>query len=571
MSGSSQTPGGVRWNEHKAGLEGVDKARVQKMITELSKGSRFYAREQEKAAQLSARVAEFKRNTDAIRKDESRMARTLRFVDTQLIPTLESSRVCGRVLACLDFDAFFAAIEALDDPKLRGIPHAVGAGDRGVLSTASYEARKFGVRSAMPVYIARKLCPELKIVPVRMQRYKEMSKLVETEVLAKYDPGYRMGSIDEAYLDLTELCENRKVEDIVHDIHEDVRRVTDGLTVSVGVAPNCKVAKIAVDLRKPDGTTIILPNEDEDERVKVVEFMRELKLRKIPGIGRVLESYLQDGLGINNVGEILDNRALIAAALSDRSVPFLIRSALGIGEAFTAAEDEEHVRKGMSRQRSFAPEKNETKLLAMLSDIARILEGDTIKRELLGARTVVLKLKTSDFVPHTRSVTVPDGRMVSKAAEFESYAAELLRNEFPIELRLLGIGLQNLRYKKEAIDTAVDSKRSIKRFLKPTEKSASSNSATDTNGRLATRSLAERTPRRKNNAFIRFKRCAACAAGSPVAEGELPPSHEFEFLCPVCNARCFRELGSLNAHLDKCIAEEQCDGDVRASKKPRFE
>ncbi len=572
MSGTSQTPGGIKWNEYKAGLEGVDKKRVQAVINELSKGSKFYVREQKKAAELAARVAQVRKTVAAVRRSPKRLEVRQHEIDAKVIPSLEALRVSGRVLACLDFDCFFAAVEALDDPALVGTPHAVGGStERGVLSTASYEARRYGVRSAQPVFIAKSLCPELRIVKVRMERYKEMSTLVQEQVLAKYDPGFRMGSIDEGYLDLTHLvAAGRAAEEIVAELRAEVKRVTGGLTISVGVAPNCLVAKIAVDMNKPDGQTVVLPaTENECEELK--KFMAPLKLRRVPGIGRVLESHLEGGLDVKVVGDILKERALIAEVMGERTLRFLLRASMGIGEAHTFAEgEEEAVRKGMSRQRSFAPEKDESKLFLMLREIAEMLESDCRRKEMIGARCVILKLKRSDFVPATRNVTVPDGGMVSTADEFMKFAGKLLKAELPIELRLLGIGLQKLTFKEEAPDP----KSSIVRFLKQenegqTQKLLQSKSlaekvgnGVEESGRKSTdrkmertirssqkllnsKSLAEKLGKReRGGSAIHFRRCAGCRG-----KGE----HEHELVCPVCSARCFNDNGALNRHVDECL------------------
>ncbi len=359
---------------------------MQAMITKLSQGSRFYLREQKKAAALAARIAVVREEVEAAERSPDKLAARKAEIDAKLLPELEAQRVSGRVLACIDFDCFFAAVEALDNPSLVGVPHAVGGTKNGVISTASYEARRFGVRSAMATFIARKLCPQLRIVPGRMARYKEISKLVEHEVLAKFDPGYRMGSLDEAFLDVTHLVsDTRSAEDVISELRSTVKRVTGGLTASVGVGPNRLVAKISADMNKPDGQTIILP---EDEQKGVIEFMAGLPLRKVPGIGRVLEAWLADGIGLSCVGDIFEKRAVIAEVVSERTLHFLLRSALGIGCAFTdSGGDEEVSRKGISRQRSFSPERDEAKLMEMLHRICVMLEEDVQKA---GVRVPVL-------------------------------------------------------------------------------------------------------------------------------------------------------------------------------------
>lgn len=560
----SQLPGGIKWNEHKAGLAGVDKERVQAIVTQLSKGSRFYEREKEKAKKLAERVESVRREVEAARRSPDVLTARQEEVDSTLLPQLEAQRVCGRVLACVDFDCFFAAVEALDDPSLVGVPHAVGSKTNGVLSTASYEARRYGVRSAMPVFIANKLCPQLRTVPVRMERYKEISQLVRDEVFERFDPGFTMGGLDEGFLDLTHLVNaQRSAADVVSELRAEVQRVTGGLTVSVGCAPNRLLAKICADMNKPDGQTLVLPDGD-DSRATAIEFMAELPLRKVPGIGRVLESFLEDGLDIKNVGDLFTHRALIAEVFSERTLCFLLRVALGIGGAFTKRDgDEEWVRKGISCSRTFSPERDDSKLMAKLRQICEMLEQDVRKAGIEGARTVVLKLKTSDFVPISRSATIPLKGMVSTADDFLKYGAKLLKVEMPCELRLIGVGLQKLTFKSECIPVP---KNSITKYLhKGTESDESPEKApADTQHADAgkgcksvpssqslfkSRSFAEKIT---NKTQRRKPSCAACE-GNTEGMNSADAKHVESLLCPVCNSRCFKNLSSLNSHIDECL------------------
>ena len=180
----------------------------------------------------------------------------------------------------LDMDAFFASVEQLDDPSLRGRPVIVGgSSERGVVSTASYEARRFGVHSAMPVVMARKLCPQGVFLPGRRERYAELSRRV-MEVLSTFSPLVEQASIDEAYLDITGT--ERLFGDVnrlVARLKADVRRATGGLTCSVGVAPIKFLAKICSDINKPDGVFILRPESLD-------AFLCALPVRKLPGVGK---------------------------------------------------------------------------------------------------------------------------------------------------------------------------------------------------------------------------------------------------------------------------------------------
>ncbi len=196
----------------------------------------------------------------------------------------------------VDMDAFYASVEQVDQPDLQGKPVIIGKGKRGVVSAASYEARKFGVHSAMPIFEARRLCPKGVFLPVRMSRYREVSRMIMA-ILGSYTPLMEKASVDEAFLDVTgtERLFGTPVQ-VAESIKSRIRKET-GLTCSIGVAPNKFLAKIASDLEKPDGLTVI-PHE------KVKDFLRYLPVQKIPGVGsRTLD--LLKGLGVVYAADIL--------------------------------------------------------------------------------------------------------------------------------------------------------------------------------------------------------------------------------------------------------------------------
>ena len=197
----------------------------------------------------------------------------------------------------VDMDAFYASIEQKDHPELRGKPVIVGGGGpRGVVSAASYEIRKFGVHSAMPIAQALQLCPHAILVPVRMARYAEVSRTV-IDVLRSYSPRVEKASVDEAYLDATGLERLfGPVEDMARRIKREVKEVTGGLTCSIGLAPVKFLAKIASDLNKPDGLSILYPD-------KLPAFLQSLPVEQIPGVGKTMVRELQS-LAIRTAGDV---------------------------------------------------------------------------------------------------------------------------------------------------------------------------------------------------------------------------------------------------------------------------
>lgn len=262
------------FNPHKAGLAHSD--RVRSIVASAASGGRFYENEVRKESEMTSKLA-------ALRTRIARAPTDTAAADRVIADTEARRAGLGRTFVCVDFDAFFAAVSELDDPSLRGRPHAVGGGEHGVLSTSSYVARGFGVRSAMPVYIARRLCPELVIVKSDFKRYRELSDAARERVFSRFGK-FEMRSIDEAIIDVTEYLEEHGVsaEVAVEELRAEVKEVTGGLTVSAGVAATPTLSKICADLNKPDDAFIL-----GNTRADIVAFCAGLQLRKVPFLGKV--------------------------------------------------------------------------------------------------------------------------------------------------------------------------------------------------------------------------------------------------------------------------------------------
>lgn len=563
----------LKWNNNKSGLAGVDKAKIEEIINRLSKGSPYYKRQQQKTKERHARALAVKERIEDVRKLPERVEKRRSLVDKNVIPLLEATRLRGHVQVCIDFDCFYSAVEALDFPILNGKAHAVGmgTGPNGILATSSYEARKYGVRSGMAIFIAKELCPHLIIQPCRMRRYMHFSKLMES-VLARYDPDYHMGSLDEAFIDITHLVsEYRNASQVVAELRNEVKEITGGLTISAGCAPNLMLAKIGADMNKPNGQTILLPSEDDDERTYVMNFIGSLELRKIPGIGAVTDGFLGEAFGFKHVSDLYTERGLVAEVLTTYKTRFLLRIALGIGCPWTDVyDDKEFVRKGIGCNRTFGRERDETKLYARLRFICETLEQDMQTSGIVGGRTFTLRLKTSSFVSFGRSVTLPPGAMLCTADDFEKLGRKLMKSEMPCELRRIGIKLHKLTFKAEP-------KNSIKKFFKENSKDVLANDVgraepekedeeetvcTDRTV-LVSRELANRFVEQldaKLNGRIQFKGTGACAACENYfynLHGENSP-HAYANVCPVCHLKCFKNMTALNSHLDECL-DQSCD------------
>ncbi len=347
-----------------------------------------------------------------------------------------------RKIIHVDMDAFFASVEQLDNPELRGKPIAVSGGEiRGVVSAASYEARKFGVRSAMAGAMAKKLCPELIFVPARFKRYKEISAQIK-KIFFEYTDLVEPLSLDEAYLDVTT---NKKNNPSATLIAEEIRqRIFDevGLAASAGISVNKFIAKIASDINKPNGQKTI-PQEE------VLSFLEELPIEKFFGIGKVTRIKMYN-LGIFTGKDLKEKSEAFLTKHFNKSGAYYYAIVRGIHNS----EVKPHrIRKSVAAEHTFS--KNLTSEIFMLEKLERIseeLEQRLIKSKVAG-KTVTLKIKYSDFTQQTRSKTLP--YFVKKKELLLATVEGLLYQEkMKDSVRLLGISVTNLNTqtnKKEAV------------------------------------------------------------------------------------------------------------------------
>ncbi len=337
-----------------------------------------------------------------------------------------------RKIVHVDMDAFYASVEQRDRPELAGRPVVVAwTGPRSVVCAASYEARRFGVRSAMPALRAERLCPSAVFVRPDFSRYREVSRHVRAIFLRHTDLVEPL-SLDEAYLDVTvEKTGLATATEAAREIRREIREETR-LTASAGVAPNKFLAKIASDWKKPDGLFVIRPHEVE-------EFLGPLPVARLPGVGRTTEEALA-GLGIATVGDL---RRFEARELERRFGRFGLRLhelARGVDEH--PVEPERPVR-SVSAEDTF-PEDLLLDALAPALDDSAARVWEAARRKSRGGRTVTVKLKTSDFRVLTRRVT--PARPPASAEELAAVARGLLaRFEQPpaTRFRLAGVGLSN--------------------------------------------------------------------------------------------------------------------------------
>ncbi|KAM7416453.1 hypothetical protein PAMA_018487 [Pampus argenteus] len=483
-------------NDNKAGMEGLDREKINKIIMESSKGSRFYENELKREQQVNQRIEKMTQQKAQITEQQLKKAQDQ---VERMASELEKSRDLSRLIVHVDMDAFYAAVEMRDCPELKDKPMAVGS--MSMLSTSNYHARKFGVRAAMPGFIAKKLCPGLVIVPTNFDKYRAVSDEIR-EIFADYDPHFLPVSLDEAYLDFTDHLKQRKSwpessrthrfrtsstatgEEQIELPHESVPEMKDlspvlfedsptsspcflgpegvgaaggafevfgtsveeavremrfrieqktMLTASAGIAPNMMLAKVCSDKNKPNGQ-YRLPSTREG----VMDFIQILPVRKVSGIGKVSEKML-NALGISSCSHLYQQMALLTLLFSETAWHHFMQVSLGLGSTYIPRHEE---RKSMSTERTFKELNKAEEQLSLCRELCKDLAEDMKKEDLKG-KTVTLKLKNVNFEVKTRAVTLPYA--IATVDEIYAAAKDILKTEIenespqPLRLRLMGV------------------------------------------------------------------------------------------------------------------------------------
>uniref|UniRef100_A0A3P9M3B0 DNA polymerase kappa n=1 Tax=Oryzias latipes TaxID=8090 RepID=A0A3P9M3B0_ORYLA len=503
-------------NDNKAGMEGLDRDKINNIIMETSKGSKFYENELKKDQQVNQRIEKMMLQKANITQAQLKKAQAQ--VEKMTL-ALERSRDLSRVIVHVDMDAFYAAVEMRDCPELKTKPMAVGS--MSMLSTSNYLARKYGVRAAMPGFIAKKLCSDLVIVPPNFDKYRAVSDEIR-EIFADYDPHFLPMSLDEAYLDFTEHLEQRQtwpeslrthryssksittaveetpnpkdteakdedlspilfnespgsppgldgskganggselfgtsVEEAVREMRFRIEQKTM-LTASAGIAPNMMLAKVCSDKNKPNGQYRLPPT-----REAVMDFIQDLPVRKVCGIGKVSEKML-NALEITKCSHLGQQMALLSLLFSETACQNFMEVSLGLGSTRISRHEE---RKSMSIERTFKELSDAEEQFSLCRELCKDLAED-MKKEGLKGKTVSLKLKNVNFEVKTRAQTL----QCAVAAEEEIFAVakDLLKTEIdyesphPLKLRLMGVRMSAF----VSSDDKAPTQKSILGFLK---------------------------------------------------------------------------------------------------------
>jgi DNA polymerase-4 len=342
-----------------------------------------------------------------------------------------------RKIIHVDMDAFYASVEQLDNPELRGKPVAVGGSEkRGVVSAASYEARKFGVKSAMSGMLAKQKCPHIIFVRPRFDRYKEISVKIRA-IFYDYTDLVEPLSLDEAYLDVTQ---NKKGNPSASLIAKEIRdRIWNELELraSAGISINKFLAKVASDINKPNGQKTINPEE-------VIPFLEELPVNKFYGVGKVTAAKMHN-LGIFTGMDLKQKTLPELVKLFGKSGSYYYNIVRGIHNSEVKPN---RIRKSIAAERTFSDNiSSEVFMLEKLNKIAEELERRMLRSNTKG-KTITLKIKYSDFTQQTRSKTI--AKYIQKKEAFMPIVKELLYQEkLKNSVRLLGISFGNLDTEKK--------------------------------------------------------------------------------------------------------------------------
>jgi len=544
-------------NCNKAGMVGIDKEKINQVIEAASKGSKFYAKKQADQARIDSQAEDMRQAMYSL--TDKQLEKAKKEAD-RVVAQLRTERDLSRTIVHVDMDMFYAAVEMRDNPKLANIPMAVGG--MGMLSTSNYLARKYGVRAAMPGFIAKKLCPELVIVPGNMEKYAEVADVIRG-VFKEYDPNFAPMSLDEAYLDISNKLgdedSNVTAWDLVNEMRAKICERTS-LTASAGIAPNCLLAKVCSDMNKPNGQYQLSPNPSD-----ILDFISTLPIRKVGGIGNVSEQILK-AVGVQTCGDLYLKRAEISLLFSEGSSQFYLAVSQGIGST-KIEPPEERERKSISTETTFRASSDRETLLQILTELCQDLSKDCKAKTITG-QAVTVKIKSHDFKLKTK---------VSQMCEFSNNeelifatAKKILislldsSEEQPPSLRLMGVRLSEL---KDEDDPSLKQKQGN---LLAFARGDSSNTQ-----KVINRSKEMLCPMcgfaAENLAKLNthLDQCLSVVTSANLETGSSTTvlQDDQEHVCPICGYTA-STLGRLNEHIDDCVSNTPVKTSVQGMKSP---
>lgn len=401
----------------KAGMLGLDKDKINKIVEEHTKNSTIYKKNLEERKKIEHSVQEWISQINLLMQNKNQIEH-LKSLMEEKIKIIKKERINTQIWLHLDMDMFFAAVEIRDNPKLKNFPVAVG--NERMVSTSNYIARKYGVRSAMPGFIAKKLCPELIFVDHNMEKYGNESKKFMS-ILRQYDLYMESVSLDEAYLDMTGYFNSKNISKIddstIKIIEETIKEIKmkiyseTGLTASIGIGSNKMLAKICSDINKPDGHYILNSDSEVEE-----QFMKNLKIRKIPGIGPKTEIKFSL-MGINTCNDFLENSVKMFFILPESNFENFYKCCIGIGSYIH--EDRSLINKSISCSETFKVTNLRTLLYETFNGIIKKLYKQMCEDE-IGGKTISVDVTDNEENHFSVSESVKD--MIETELELRKYA-----------------------------------------------------------------------------------------------------------------------------------------------------
>ena len=451
----------------KGGMKGIDHEKIEKIIYETTKNSRIFKKKEEDLNYLKQEVALLEKKLENFHKNDILYNQVKKLADSR-IEFLKEQRRYDKIWLHLDMDMFFAAVEIRDNPSLKDIPMAVG--NMSMISTSNYIARKYGVRSAMPGFIAMKLCPQLKLVQHHYTKYKNESIKI-MNILEEYDIFIESMGLDEAYLDLTDYCKNKKIytkEGIIEVANEIKKKIFEEtkLTCSCGIACNKTLAKICSDYNKPNGLFYL----DYEPNI-IEEFISKLSIRKIPFIGSKTESKL-NLLNIFTCKDLIE-RYIDLFYLNEESFDFYMKNCYGIG---TYEHSEYQEEKSISRSESFFMTGDKEILLKVLYNLNEKVIKDMEKSNVLNCKTLTVEIigfserKTSKCF--TNKYGLPSKKsIINKSLELFNELLEREKKVRMIRIKVSGLIRENENEKKKGLISLLDNlKNDYKDGILPSKK-----------------------------------------------------------------------------------------------------
>lgn len=600
---------------NKAGMEMVDKQRQNQIIYELSKNSAYFRRAAKLDAETDRKVESMRRMLSELSNGDGSLEARLRSEVEAKVVDLEHRRSFDRICCVLDMDMFYAAVEIRDQPSLADQPVAVGSLE--MISTSNYVARKYGVRSAMPGFIAKKLCPQLVFVPCNFDKYRVVAEQIRS-VIGEYDRSFSSYSLDEVYFDLTEaarervntgghnaeevsphrapaaecddmvvlvpseaqgkpyhplplhdICELRRVAcGILEEIRVRISTLTGGLTASAGIANNFFLAKICADFNKPNGQYELPPT-----RHAVMEFLSGLPTRKVGGIGKVTERMLKTLLDISTMGQVRACLPQLLHCFTPQLGQFLLRTSYGVSSeevaGVGAASEVLSRRKSLGCERTYSSRglTDRTEVLDRLKELSEQVSID-LQHEDLWAQGVTLKVKTIDFELLTRSITHKS--FFQSSAMIMQLVTTLVSPMLPFKtgVRLLGVQVTRFRWPDDESRghlAHTDSQRKIDVFMSSTAKRGSTDRIDtdddrrrpvddDDGGRREYCCKGESDEIQQQSADEFLQ--GSDETVEDLRDGAGSKDDGGRLRCPVCSVVQCDTLQQLNQHLDRCLADD---------------